>query len=308
MLLNRSLAAGLLAAGLAFAGPASAETWDMPTPYAEGNFHTRNIVAFAEEVKAATGGALEITVHPNGSLVKHPEIKNAVRSGQVQLGEFLLSLIANENPVFGADSVPFVATGYDAAWKLWQASREQVAALLAEQDLVLLYAVAWPPQGIYANKEIGRIEDMAGLKFRTYNAATERLAQLAGAVPTQIEAADIAQAFATGRVEAMITSSSTGVNSKVWDFLKFYYDTEAWLPKNVVVMNKAVFDGLEPAQRDAILAAAAAAEARGWAMSQEENAMQKKTLADNGVQVLPPSDALRSGLRAARDVAPSNRA
>lgn len=172
MLLNRSFAAGLLAAGLAFAGPASAETWDMPTPYAEGNFHTRNIVAFAEEVKAATGGALEITVHPNGSLVKHPEIKNAVRGGQVQLGEFLLSLIANENPVFGADSVPFVATGYDAAWKLWQASREQVAALLAEQDLVLLYAVAWPPQGIYANKEIGRIEDMAGLKFRTYNAAT----------------------------------------------------------------------------------------------------------------------------------------
>jgi len=295
---NRTLAAALLAASVAATGPAAAETWDMPTPYAEGNFHTRNIVAFAEEVKAATGGAIEITVHPNGSLVKHPEIKNAVRGGQVQLGEFLLSLIANENPVFGADSVPFVATGYDAAWKLWQASREQVAQLLAEQDLVLLYAVAWPPQGIYANKEINKTEDLAGLKFRTYNAATERLAQLAGAVPTQIEAADIAQAFATGRVEAMITSSSTGVNSKVWDFLGFYYDTEAWLPKNVVVMNKSVFEGLEPAQRDAILAAAAAAEARGWAMSQEENATQKKTLADNGVQVLAPSDALRDGLLA----------
>ncbi len=298
MNLSRTLAATLVTASLGIGSAALADSWDMPTPYAEGNFHTRNILMFADDLRAASGGAIDITVHPNGSLVKHPEIKNAVRSGQAQLGEFLLSSISNENPVFGVDSVPFLATGYEAAWKLYQASREQVAALLAEQNLMLLYAVAWPPQGIYANKEINKVEDLAGLKFRTYNAATERLAQLAGAVPTQIEAADIAQAFATGRVEAMITSSSTGVNSKVWDFLKFYYDTQAWLPKNVVVMNKEVFDGLDQGQRDMILAAAAAAEERGWAMSQDENKTQLKTLADNGISVLPPSDALKSGLKA----------
>ncbi len=297
MILSRILAAAAVTASLGYASAALADSWDMPTPYAEGNFHTRNIITFAEELKAATNGGIDITVHPNGSLVKHPEIKNAVRSGQVQIGEFLLSSISNENPVFGVDSVPFLATGYEDAWKLYQASREQVAALLAEQNLVLLYAVAWPPQGIYANKEITKVEDLAGLKFRSYNAATERLAQLAGAVPTQIEAADIAQAFATGRVEAMITSSSTGVNSKVWDFLKYYYDTQAWLPKNVVVMNKEVFDALDQGQRDALLATAKAAEERGWKMSQEENATQLKTLADNGVQVLPPSDALKAGLK-----------
>jgi len=299
--MGRQFKAAVIAAALALGistADARAETWDMPTPYPEGNFHTRNIVEFATAVKAATGGAIDITVHPNQALVKHAEIKNAVRSGQVQIGEFLLSSLANENPVFGIDSVPFLATSYENAWALWQASRDEIARLLAEQDLVVLYAVAWPPQGIYANKILSRVEDMAGLKFRTYNPATERIAQLAGAVPTQIEASDIAQAFATGRVEAMITSSSTGANSKAWDFLKYYHDTQAWLPKNVVVINQAVFDALEPAQREAVLAEAKAAEERGWQMSREENEVQKNALTDNGMEIIAPSTELQDGLRA----------
>jgi TRAP-type C4-dicarboxylate transport system substrate-binding protein len=306
------LKAGQLMAGLtgallaaALAGTAAADDWDMPTPYPDNNFHTRNIQEFARQVRDTTGssapGAINITVHPNQSLVKHGEIKNAVRSGQVQIGEFLLSTLSNENAIYGVDSVPFLATGYDDAWKLWQASRPQIEALLAEQGLVVLYAVTWPPQGIYANKEINKVEDLAGLKFRTYNAATERLAQLAGAVPTQIEASDIAQAFATGRVEAMVTSSSTGANSKAWDFLKYYYDTQAWLPKNVVVINKEVFESLEPAKREAIMAAAKMAEERGWKMSQEENGAQKKVLTDNGMTIVTPSAELQAGLKAIGD-------
>jgi TRAP-type C4-dicarboxylate transport system substrate-binding protein len=298
------LKAGLMGALLAaaFAGTAAADDWDMPTPYPDNNFHTRNIMEFARQVRDTTGGsapgAINITVHPNQSLVKHGEIKNAVRSGQVQIGEFLLSTLSNENALYGVDSVPFLATGYDASWKLWQASKPQVEALLAEQGLVVLFAVAWPPQGIYANKEINKVEDLAGLKFRTYNAATERLAQLAGAVPTQIEASDIAQAFATGRVEAMVTSSSTGANSKAWDFLKYYYDTQAWLPKNVVVINKDVFESLDPAKRESIMAAAKQAEERGWKMSQEENGAQKKALTDNGMTIVTPTAELQSGLEA----------
>ncbi len=294
--LKAGLIGALLALGLT--GAARAESWDMPTPYSDANFHTRNIITFAEGVKAATDGALEITVHPNQSLVKHGEIKNAVRSGQVQIGEFLLSQLTNENAVFGVDSVPFLATGYGDAWKLWEASREEVGKLLAEQDLMVLYAVAWPPQGIYVNKELFKVEDLAGLKFRAYNAATERVAQLAGAVPTQIEASDIAQAFATGRVEAMITSSSTGANSKVWDFLKYYYDTQAWLPKNIVVVNKSAFDALDPAVQAAVLAEAKAAETRGWEMSQEENETQKAALTDNGMEIIEPSTELQTGLKA----------
>jgi TRAP-type C4-dicarboxylate transport system substrate-binding protein len=290
-------AATLAAAASLFAAPALAETWDMPTPYPDGNFHTENIKAFAAEVEQATGGDLSITVHPAGSLYKHPEIKNAVRSGQAPIGEFLLSRLSNENPVFGVDSVPFLADSYEDAMKLWEASKPATEELLAEQNLKVLFTVPWPPQGIYADQEIQTIEDMQGLKFRTYNAATERLAQLAGAVPTQVEVPDVPQAFATGRVEAMITSPSTGVNTKAWDFVSHYYDTQAWLPKNIVVVNMDAFEALPAEQQQAVMDAAAEAQDRGWAMSKEETEQATQTLADNGIEVHEPSDALAGSLR-----------
>jgi TRAP-type C4-dicarboxylate transport system substrate-binding protein len=284
---------GALVATLA--GGAHAATWDMPTPYPDGNFHTMNIKQFADEVKAATGGKLEISLKSAGSLIKHPEIKNAVRGGQVPIGEFLLSLLANENAVFGADSVPFLADNYDAALKLWQAQRPLVEKAFDKQAMAVLFSVPWPPQGIYAKKQLSAIEDLKGLKFRAYNAATQRIAQLAGAVPTQIEAADIGPAFATGRVEAMITSPSTGADSKAWDYVSYYHNTQAWLPKNIVVVNKAAFAALDKATQTAVLDAAKKAETRGWAASKEETAKKTKVLADNGMKIVEPSAKLKSG-------------
>lgn len=292
-----TLIAGLALAASAAASPAVAESWDMPTPYPEGNFHTQNILQFAEDVKAATDGALEIVVHPAGSLIKHPEIKNAVRSGQVPAGEFLLSRLSNENPVFGVDSVPFLANSYAAAERLWAAARPKTEELLAAQNLMVLFAVPWPPQGIYADRELATIEDMSGLKFRTYNAATERLAQLAGAVPTQVEVPDVPQAFATGRVEAMITSPSTGANTKAWDFLSHYYDTQAWVPKNVIVANRDAFEALPEEVRQAVRDAAATAQTRGWEASMQETEAKTQILADNGIVVSEPSAALAASLR-----------
>ncbi|MEE8189250.1 MAG: TRAP transporter substrate-binding protein [Kiloniellales bacterium] len=296
------LAAGLIAAALSTVtptGPVQAgETWDMPTPYGDGNFHTININAFAADVKAATKGALEIKVHSAGSLFKHPEIKNAVRGGQVPIGEFLLSRLSNENAIFAVDSVPFLATDYDAAGKLWAVSRGKTEALFDKQGLKVLFAVPWPPQGIYANKPLNSVDDLKGVKFRAYNTATERIAQLAGAVPTQIELADIAQAFSTGRVEAMITSPSTGVSHKTWDFLSHFYHTQAWLPKNIVVVNKKAFAGLDASVQAAVLAAAEKAEARGWQASRDETDKKMKILADNGMKVGAPGPAFKAGLEA----------
>ncbi len=290
----------LLAAGLAAAltAGAQAETWDMPTPYPDQNFHTVNIKAFAEDVAQATDGALRITVHPAGSLFKHPEIKNAVRSRQVPIGEFLLSRLANEDAVFQVDSVPFLATDYEQARKLWQASRPVIERLLSEQGLKVLYAVPWPPQGLYTKQPVNSVADLTGVKFRAYNTATERLAQLAGAVPTQVEVPDIPQAFATGRVDAMITSPSTGVNTKAWDFVDHFYHTQAWLPKNVVVVNERAFRSLDEAVRQAVLEQAKAAEDRGWQMSREETAEQMQALEDHGMTVArEPSAALMDGLK-----------
>ncbi|GAB4381940.1 TRAP transporter substrate-binding protein [Albidovulum sp.] len=290
----------LIAAAVALTGLAlqvRAETWDMPTPYPDATFHTVNINQFAADVAAATGGALQIKVHSAGSLFKHPEISKAVRSGQVPIGEFFLSLLANDNPAFGVDSLPFLATSYDEAARLWAAQKGVIEKLLDEQGMMVLYAVPWPPQGLYTNKEINSVADLAGLKFRTYNATLEEFANLAGAAPTQVEVPDIPQAFSTGRVEAMITSPSTGVNSKAWDFVSHYTDIQAWIPKNVVVVNKRAFQRLDAATQAAVLEAAAAAETRGWEMSKAETAKQTEVLKENGMIVVQPSEELMKGLR-----------
>ena len=288
----RPLAAALLAGVLA-GPPAAAQTaWDMPTPYGESVFHTQNIQSFAEDVAAATDGSLEITVHSAGSLYAHPEIKDAVRRGLAPIGEVLMSRLANEDPLFGVDSIPFLANSYPEARALWAASRPAIEDKLAAQGLTLLFAVPWPGQSLYTKTPVDSTGDMEGMAFRAYNTATERLAQLMGAVPTQIETGDIPTAFATGRVDAMITSPSTGVSSQAWDFVSHYTDTQAWLPKNMVVVNTAMLEALPAEQRAAVLEAAAAAETRGWQMSEAETETKIATLEENGMTVSQPSETL----------------
>jgi TRAP-type C4-dicarboxylate transport system substrate-binding protein len=285
--------AGLLLGGTA----ASAATkWDMPTGYPPTNFHTENVQKFADEVKAATNGELAITVHAGASLFKVPEIKRAVQSGQAQVGELLMSNLENESPVFGVDTVPFLAASYEASKKLWEASRPMVEKRLASQGMMLLYAVPWPPQGIYAKKDLAALADMKGLKFRAYNPATTRIAEIAGAVPVTIQAADLPQALATGVANSFISSGSTGYDAKVWESLTHFYDVQAWLPKNMVFANRAAFDKLGKPEQDALLKSAAAAEARGWQVSQEKQGWYLEQLAAKGMTVQAPGAAFKAEL------------
>ncbi len=289
--------AAAFAVALGLASPAVATEWNMPTPYGDTTFHTINIHHFAKDVKAATNGALNITVHSAGSLFPHAEIKNAVRSGQVQIGEFFLSRLSNEDAAFGIDSQPFVATSYGDAARLWAAQKPVVTKLLAKQGLMPLFSVPWPAQGLYTKGEVKTVADLAGLRFRAYNAALEEFATLAKASPVQIEAPNIPQAFATGQVQAMITSPSTGANSKAWDFVNYYTPINAWVPKNIVVVNKAAFDALPANVQKAVLDAAATAEKRGWDMSKAEAAAKTKVMADHGMKIVQPSAELMSGLK-----------
>jgi TRAP-type C4-dicarboxylate transport system substrate-binding protein len=283
--------------GLGITVGAMAAGWDMPTPYPDKTFHTQNIAIFADDVAKATGDKLTIKIHSAGSLFKHPEIKNAVRAGQVPIGEFFVSLLSNEQAVFGADSQPFLATNYDEAKKLWDAQLPIITTLLDKQGLMPLYSVAWPPQGLYTKREIKTVDDLKGIKFRAYNATLELFANKIGAAPTQVEVPDIPQAFATSRVEAMITSPSTGANSKAWDFVTHYTDIQAWLPKNIVVVNKKAFRKLDKETQEAVLTAAKAAEERGWEMSKQETIEQTAVLKENGIIVVTPSAELMTGLK-----------
>ena len=287
----------VLAAAAVACGAAHAQTkWDMPTPYSDGEFHTRNVRAFAEDVKKATGGKLDINVHSNGSLIKHPDILRAVSTGQVNIAEFLLGQFANEDPVFAADNVPFVAPGYDNAFKFYQAQKPVLEKKLEGRGLKLLYAVAWPGQGIYTKDPVKSASDFKGLKMRTYSPLTSRLAELLGMAPVQAQVPDIPQLFATGAMQTMVTSSATGTASKAWEFVKNYYKTNAWNPKNVVVVNQRAFSRLPKNQQDGVLKAAAAAEPRGWEMSKQREKDADELLAKNGVSVSEPSAELKGAL------------
>ncbi len=290
-----SAAVGVLALG--WAASALAEKWDMPLAYPATNFHSETAAAFAAAVKAGTGGKLEIVTHPGGSLFKGGEIFRAVRTGQAQIGERLISALGNEDPLFEIDGLPFLATSYADAKKLYEASKPELNALLESKGVKLLYAVSWPPQGLYTKKPINSAADMKGVKFRAYNQATARLAELMGAIPTKIEAAEISQAFSTGVAESMISSGSTGYDSKLWEFTKFWYDTNAWLPKNMIIVNKAAWDGLDKATQDVVMKAAADAEKAGWAKSEELANWYKEQLTKNGMTVEPPSPALAADFK-----------
>src|SRR6185312_3425611 len=291
--------APLLGAILAFAClPAAAQVkWDLPTAYPANNYHTENIQQFANDVDKATGGKLKITVHANASLFKAPEIKRAVQGGQAQMGEILLVNYENEDPIFGLDGVPFLATSYAEAAKLYKASRKTLEAKLARQGIMLLYAIPWPAQGIFTNRTLNGTADMKGLKWRAYSPATAKIAELVGAQPVTVQAAEVSQALATGVIDSYMSSGATGYDSKTYEHIKHFYDTQAWLPKNAVIVNRHAFDALDKPTQAALLKAAAAAETRGWKLSEEKTGWYTDQLRQKGMTIDKPSEQLTADMR-----------
>jgi len=270
------------------------EKWDMALAYGAGNFHSANATEFAKNVTDKSGGKLTIVTHPGGSLFKGGEIFRAVRTGQAPIGERFMSALGKEDPLLEVDSQPFLATNYGAAMRLYNASKPEIIKGLDSKGLVFLYAVPWPAQGLYSKKEINSVADLKGLKFRAYNTATIRIAELTGMAPTKIEAAEISQAFSTGAVESMITSPTTGKNKKIWENgVGYFYDIAAWFPKNMVIVNKDAWNKLDADTQKLIMSEAAKAEKKGWDLSKKGNKNDKKALADAGMKVGKVNTALK---------------
>lgn len=256
-------------------------TWDFASPYPSFNFHGRNAQIFIDEVARTTDGEVTINHHGGASLYALPEIKRAVQTRQIAIGELLVSTMENEDPIFGVDSIPFLANDFESAKALWEASREEISARLADQGLTILYGVSWPGQGLFTQEPIDSVTDLSGKKMRIQNPATAAMAELFGAVPVRVESADIPQAMETGIIEAFITSGSTGADKKAWDYITHFYDVMAYVPKNVTFVNTQMLESLSEEQQNAILAAAAAAEARGWWMMEKEIEEKQATLCSN---------------------------
>jgi TRAP-type transport system periplasmic protein len=290
------------AALTAVATVAAAQTkWDLPAAYPATNFHTENLQQFANDVDKATGGKLKITVHANASLFKAPEIKRAVQGGQAQMGEVLLANFQNEWQPYGVDGLPFLADSYAESMKLYKASKPFLEKKLGEQGIMLLYSVPWPPQGIYVNKPINSAADLKGVKWRAYSPSTARIAELVGAQPVTVQAAELSQAMATGVIESYMSSGSTGYDTKTYEHIKYWYDTQAWLPKNAVLVNKAAFDALDKPTQAALMKAGADAETRGWALSQQKNGEYIDLLKKNGMTIVAPPPQLKADMKKVGD-------
>jgi len=285
----------LLTTSIVFGGLLStvnAAQWHMPTPYGDANLPTKLAYQFAEEVKEKTDGDLNITVHSGASLVKHTEIPRAVKTGQVQMGEIFIGIMGNTHPVFKHDNIPFLATNFDDAEKLWQAAKPEMEKQLKKEGMKLLYTVAWPAQGLYTKKAINSLGDIQGSRMRAYSPSTSRLADLMDTTPTTIQVPEIPQAFSTGIIDAMITSPTTGVNGQAWDYVTHYNDIQAWIPKNMVVVNMRSFKRLDKATQQIILDAAANVEKQGWAQVRINAKQDTDSLAANGIKVSTPSTKL----------------
>ncbi len=301
MLSRRHLlaAAGAVAAAPFVSRGAAAQgtRWQMATPYPDGNFHTRNIRTFIEEVQAASGGQLAVQLNSNASLLPMPQIKNGVQRGQVQLGEILLTAYSNEDVFFDADAIPQLVTNFAEAKKLADLQKPFIEARLARQGLSLLYMVPWPPAGLYAQQPITTIEGLRGLRFRTFSPATNRFAAIVGAQPTLVQAAELAQAFATGVVQAQITSAQTGVDTSAWDYARVFTPLGFSMTKNAVMVNRRALEALPANVQQAIRAAAARAETRGYELSAEAQRSTEATLGSRGMQIVPPTPEFLDGLR-----------
>lgn len=296
--MRRLFLAAAVAATAAAALPAEAQTrWDLPSGYGPNTFQVQNLQWFADEVERATSGRLKITLHPGASLYKANEIKRAVQTGQTQAGEFILSGFANENPLFGIDAIPFLATTYPQARKLDQVSRPALDQLLGRQGMRLLYTVPWPGQSLYSKRPVSSLADLRGTKMRAYNPATTRIAELVGAQPVTIQLAELPQALATGGIDNFLTSSASGVESKLHEQVRFFYDVNAWLPRNAVVVNARAFDALDEGSRAAVLRTAAAAGERGWQLSEQKDDEYLKELAARGMTVDRSGTRLKAELR-----------
>jgi TRAP-type C4-dicarboxylate transport system substrate-binding protein len=278
-------------------GVAKAETWDFALAYSATNYHSQIAADFAAEV-TENAADLEIVTHPGGSLFSGGEIFGAVRRGLAPMGERLISALSNEDPIYEIDSVPFLATGFDGAMALYEASRPALEETLGEAGVHFLYSCPWPPQGFYSVVEATDLSALSGLKFRAYNATTSRMAEGLGMVPTTIEAAELSQAFATGVAESMISSGSTGYDRSLWEHVDYFYDVQAWLPRNMVIVNQRMWDGLDTETQTVVETAAANAEAACWARAEELAGWYLEQFEANGMNVGTLDDEMLAAFQA----------
>jgi TRAP-type transport system periplasmic protein len=294
--MRRMVIAALTA--LTLVSPALAQTrWVGATAYPDSNYHTQNLREFLRDGEQATDGKLAVQLHTNGSLLPMPQIKRAVQTGQIQLGEILLAAYGNEDPLFEVDFIPFLADTWAKARALNEVTEPLLRARFERQGMTLLYSANWPSQAFVTRTEINRVEDLRGTRFRAQSTTLARLAELVGASPVTVQQAEVPQAFSTGIINVMITSAQTSVDTSAWDFTRYFYDVGMMYVRNAVLVNTRAFAALDEPSRKALREAAARAAERAPGLAQASEKTMTERLRAHGMLMPQPSPELVSAMR-----------
>lgn len=297
MVLGTGLAA-LAAPGLAARQAAAQTRWVMATAYPDGNYHTRNIRQFLSETEAASGGKLAVQMHSNASLLPMPQIKRAVQTGQIQLGEILMASYGNEDPLFEVDFIPFLADTWERAMALHQVTEPLLRARFERQGMTLLYCGFWPSQAFWTRAPLTKVEDLRGTRFRAQAPTLVRLAELLGASPVIVQQAEVPQAFSAGIINVMVTSAATGVDTSAWDYVRVATFMGMTFVRNAILVNTRALMALDEPTRAALRAAAERAGQRSPGLGQESERTMTERLRQQGMQLPEVEPQLLADLRA----------
>lgn len=271
----------------------AATSWVMVSGYPDNNYVTENIREFIKEVDEKSNGELKISLHSNGSLVKMDNIRRAVQTGQVQMGEIRLGSYGNEDPMYILDNVPYMTKDYKQAWVLMETSAPYFDALMAKSGIKPLGYQPFPGQGFFTQAEIHSAVDLHGKKLRIYSKVTQEMGQKLGATAIILPFADIPQAFATGMIDGLFTSAQTGVDIQAWTNSSHFTYVGAIFTKTLLGVNKEAYDALPENLRTIVDEAGHSLTERAWRKSEEANQGHIAELEKNGMKTYaPPADVL----------------
>ena len=297
---RRSIVAAALAGAalLTCSIPAYAQTTlNLSDVLPETNFMVTNAIKFADEVSAATDGQVNISVKAGGSLgFKGPDQLTAVRDGLVEMADINISQQVGVNPLFGVEGVPFLISSMEELKAYHAFVRPAFEELAAENNQKILYVVPSPAQYVYLKVEVDGIDDFAGIPVRGADKNTVDIVSAMGMAGVAMPWGELIPALASGRVEGVATSATSGVDGKFWEFMKYIYPTNHTWGSNMVTINLDAWNKLTPEQQAAIEEVAARLEPEFWEVSRQGDLASIKTMTENGMELREISPDLKAAM------------
>ena len=271
--------------------PVLAKTnWNANSVWPPKNLHSVGLTDFAEKVKKATNGELEMVVHTGGALgFKGPDLLKAVRDGLVPVSDMLISGVAGDEKIFQIVTLPFLVRDFDELRLLIEIAYPYFDKSAQKWGQKILYIAPWPGAGLWTKNKITTLEEMKGLKTRTYDKNGALVMEAVGATPFALPFSEVYTSLQTGLIDSVMTSSPTAVDGKFWEVLKYYEPLFITDATDMVTVNLKAFQKLPKAQQDALVKIGKEMEETMWANVKKWDKEQEAISNKNGIETVKPS-------------------